>query len=264
MTGDPQMTTMIQADDPTLHVGMIGGTVWADAVDRIHAGVVPDDDADLRALWEAAGILTREGIDPLWARAIEIAQTSTRGCEIVSRYGDVVFAATVLLANERDQATCVTSRATVATDADGREVVGAVHPMVELAIAPADRLWRLIRRVLPPLDALRHEPRVTPESEAKRVTLDGVTIPESMTATPESFALHLLDLPNLPPKILDATEPQATVFTYTLVGDGDGVRTLSRTWALGKKLYLIDAESASIWEVPPGDVGSALVRGLTD
>lgn len=254
------MTTMIESEDPTLHVGMVGSTIWSDAVEEIRDGVVLTGDRDKLAFWEAAGIVAGDRLDPLWGRAIAVEQSADRGIEIVSRYGDVIFAGTVLV--DGDAAICVTTRATVEADAAGTEVVGAVHPMVEVAIAPSHRLWQLIRRVLPPVDELRHEPRATLESEAKRVTLEGVVIPDAMKATPETFASHLLDLPNLPGAILDATDPRASVFTYTLVSDDRGTRTLSRTWALGRKLYLIDADSGSIWEVPPGDLGFALVQGL--
>lgn len=254
------MTTMFQSEDPTMHVGMVGAEIWLDAVERIRDGVVPTDDVDQLAFWEAAGILASGQLDPLWGRAITVEHSADRGIEILSRYGDVVFSATVLV--DGDTATCVTSRATVAANAEGVEEVDALHPMVEVAITPSSRVWELIRRVMPPLDELRHEPRPTRESEAKRVTLEGVVIPEVMKATPESFATHLLEIPNLPPAILDATDPRASVFTYTIISDDRGTRTYSKTWALGRKLYLIDADTGSIWEVPPGDLGFALVQGL--
>lgn len=254
------MTTMIVSEDPTLHVGMVGSIIWSDAVEQIKGGVVPTEDRDQLAFWEAAGILADGALDPLWGRAITVEQSADRGIEIISRYEDVIFAGTVLV--DGDTAVCVTTRATVTANVEGVEVVDAVHPMVEVAVAPSHRLWQLIRRVLPPLDELRHEPRPTREAEAKPITLDGVQIPDAMRATPENFAAHLLELPNLPGAILDATDPRASVFTYTLISNEDGTRTYSRTWALGRKLYLIDADSASIWEVPAGDLGHALVQGL--
>lgn len=256
------MTTMIQSEDPTLHIGIVGADVWGSAVEEIVDGEVPTDDPDKLAFWEAPGILADGKLDEMWGRAIRIAQTSVRGTEIISRYGDVVFAATVLVDRAGEWATCATTRAAVGVNEEGVEVVEAVHPMLEIAIAPADRLWALIRRVLPPLDALRHEPRVTLESEAKRITLDGVEIPEEMKASPETFAQHLMQLPFLPPQFYDIADPEASVFTYTLDADSGKVRTSSRTWALGRKLYLIDADTASIWEVPPGDVGSSLLQAL--
>ncbi|GAA4896122.1 hypothetical protein GCM10025789_12270 [Tessaracoccus lubricantis] len=257
------MTTMIQADDPTLHVGMVDATVWAEAVEHLRGDAIPGGDPDRLALWQAAGIITDGGPDPLWRRALVIAQTSLRGCRIVSRFGDVVFEAAVLVAAERDWAICVTSRATVARDDEGAEVVGAVHPMVEVAIAPADRLWRLIRRVLPPLEELRHEPHATRQGSARRLALEGVVIPESMRTAPENLTRHLLQLPDLPRELLNVAEPRAAVFTHTVVADDGAVKALSRTWALGQRLYLVDVGTASVWEVPPGDLGFALVEGLT-
>ena len=254
------MTTMIQSEDPTLHVGLIEATVWADAVEEITDGVFPRDDADKLAFWEAAGIIADDQVDELWGRAISVAQKATRASELLSRKDDVVFSATVLV--DGGWVVTCTSRATVA-NVDGAESLDKIHPMLEVAIAPADRIWQVIRRVLPPEEALRREPRATNVDEAKQINVDLSAIPETMRATPETFAAHIHEMPNLPPQIVDISDPRATVFTYTLVADDAGVRTSNKTWVLGKALYLIDADTASMWEVPEGDLGHTLVASLT-
>lgn len=254
------MTTMIQSEDPTLHVGLIEATVWADAVEEITDGNFPRDDEDKLAFWEAAGIVVNNQLDELWGRAIGVAQEAVRACELLSRKDDVVFSATVLV--DAGWVVSCTSRGTVA-NVDGAEALDKIHPMLEVAIAPADRIWQVIRRVLPPEDALRHEPRATNVDEAKQITIDLSSIPESMRATPESFAAHLYEMPHLPPQVIDLTDPRATVFTYSLAADGSGVRTSNKTWVLGKALYLIDSDTASMWEVPQGDLGHTLVASLT-
>lgn len=253
------MTTMIQSEDPTLHVGLIEATVWADAVEEITDGVFPRDDDDKLAFWEAAGIIADDQVDELWGRAITVAQQSTRACELLSRKDEVVFSATVLV-HDGWVVSC-TSRGTVA-NVDGEESVDKLHPMMEVAIAPVHRAWQVIRRVLPPEDALRHEPRATNVDEAKQITVDLSSIPEGMRSTPETFAAHLYELPHLPPQVIDLSDPHATVFTYSLAADESGVHTSNKTWVLGKALYLIDADTASMWQVPDGDLGHTLVTSL--
>lgn len=255
------MTTMIQSEDPTLHVGLVEATVWADALEDITDGTLPLDDKDKLAFWEAAGIVVDGELDELWGRAIAVAQHSTRACELLSRKDDVVFNATVLV--DAGWVVSCTSRGTVAT-VDGVEALDKLDPMMEVAIAPAERAWQVLRRVLPPEEPLRHEPRAAHVDEAERVAVDLEALPESMRATPETFAAHLYEMPNLPLPIVELADPRATVFTYTLVADDNGVRTSNKTWVLGSALYLIDADTASMWQVPDGDLGHTLVASLLE
>lgn len=256
------MTTMIESEDPGLYVGILSGIIWDEAVERIIAGEIPQDNLDRIAFWQAAGIVVDDKLDPMWAKAIHAAQGSRIGCELVSTYDGVVFHATVLIDRQSDSAVCITDRGTIEADQDGVERVAGVHPMTEVAIAPVNRVWSLIRRVLPPLEELRSQPQPTAQSEAKELSLQGIEIPERMRANPETFAQHLQQLPNLPGPFYDLFDAKANVFSYTLVSDGNGVRTSGKTWALGDKLYLIDADTASAWEVPPGNLGYTLVRDL--
>ncbi len=250
-------TTMIRSEDPTLHVGLVEASVWADAVERIRDGEVPRDDEDQLAFWEAAGILAGGLLDEAWGRALHVVQTSQHAVEVLSVHEDVAFAATVFV--DGDWAVACTSRATVG-NVDGAEAVDRIHPMVEVALTPRPRVWQLVRRVLPPLDELRHEPRPTRLDEATRVDLS--SIPDEMRATPETFAAHLYHLPQLPPEIADATDPRATVFTYGVRATPAGVQTSNKTWILGRALTLVDADTASMWQVPPGDLGAALTQFL--
>lgn len=248
------MTTMIQApEEPSLHVGLVGVEVWNDAVEGIRDGVLPPADPDISVHWEAAGIIADGRLDELWGRAIDIAQTSRRTTMLLARMGDVVFQSTVLVSRDGRWATTHVARFTVARDEEGTEVVGTMHPMVEVAIAPTDRLWTLIRRTLPPLEELRHEPRATHLGDATRLTVDlGQLDPTS----PEA------GLPRLPDGIVDGSETRASVFTLTVVADGEQLTRSEKIWALGESLFLIDPDTASVWKVPPGDVGSTLVRSL--
>ncbi|WP_296137073.1 hypothetical protein [uncultured Tessaracoccus sp.] len=250
-------TTMIRSEDPTLHVGLVEASVWADAVERIRDGAVPRDDEDQLAFWEAAGILDGGLLDQGWGQALRVVQTSEHAVELLSRYDDVAFAVTVFV--DADWSVACTSRATVGT-VDGVEAVDRIHPMLEVALTPRHRVWQLVRRSLPPLDELRHEPRPTRLDDATRVDLS--SIPDEMRATPETFAAHLYQLPQLPPELVDATDPRATVFTYGVRATPTGVQTSNKTWILGRALTLVDADTASMWQVRPGDLGAALTQFL--
>lgn len=254
------MTTMIQAEDPTVHVGLIGNDVWAAALQQIHPGMTVEDlDEDLRVHWQAAGIVTESGLDELWVRAIGLARDANRATKILSKYRAMVFDATVLV--DDDWAVVTTQRATV-EHAEGVERIDKVHPMTEVAIGPRGRLWPLIRRVLPPLEPLRAEPRATHVEEATRLQLDLSSLPEAARASQELLAAKLRQLPELPGAVLDALEAEAEVWAHTIVATHEGVRASTKVWALGQHLTLFDPDTATAWQVPAGDLGHTLVEGL--
>ncbi len=55
-----QSATMLVEDG--LRVGMVGYTVWADAMEQIRDGQLPHADEDTLTSWEAAGIITPRGL----------------------------------------------------------------------------------------------------------------------------------------------------------------------------------------------------------
>lgn len=252
---------MIEAENPLVKVGLIGAAAWSSAVQSIR-GTIPTGDEMMRLQWEAAGIVTPDGeLDPEWARTISVTQGSLRGAEVVSVYEHMVFAATVLVGD--GTVVCVTARGAT-EEVDGAEKITAVHPMLEVAMAPSAQAWLLLRRVLPPLDALRAEPRPTAPGEVELLTLDGVEIPETMKASQETFSTHFVNLPTLPTAVVDAVEdPVATVFAYMLGVDGGKVRQSSQAWSLGSRgLYRVDSDTAAVGKVPHGDLAHRILAEL--
>lgn len=246
---------MIAAENPAVRVGLIRAVAWSGAVEKLR-GTVPAED-DLRLEWEGAGLLTPEGeLVADWARALRVTQDSLAGSQVVSVFDGVVFSATLFRLD--DDLVCVTARAT--HDESGQ--IDAVHPLLEVALGPAADPWLLLRRVLPPLDELRADPRETRPGEAAPLSLNGVEIPEQLRADPSRGA-EVAQLPTLPAAVADAVDPRATVFTYTLRGDGGRAQQSNRAWALGKKdLYRVEPDTAQVLQVPTGDIGHLLSTAL--
>lgn len=255
---------MIAAENPAVKVGMIRATAWSEAVQQLR-GSVPTGDEMLGLEWEAAGIVGPDGaLDPDWARALRVTQDAQVGAEVVSVYRGIVFSATLFSLGA--DLVCVTARATFREDdLDGATatVIDTVHPMLEVALAPSADPWLLLRRVLPPLDALRADPRAPEASEVTPLELDGVEIPERLRADVETFASHMALLPTLPQAVADAVDPQASVFAFSLRADRGALETSSRAWSLGKRgLYRVEPETARAFQVPRGDLGHHLVEAL--
>lgn len=247
---------MIAAENPAVRVGLIRAVAWSGAVAQLR-GTVPADD-DLRLEWEGAGLITPEGeIVTDWARALRVTQDSVNGAQVVSTFDGVAFSATLFRLD--DDLVCVTARATQ----DETGSIDAVHPLLEVALGPASDPWLLLRRVLPPLAELRADPRETGPGEAAPLSLNGVEIPEHLRSDPARGAAEVTQLPTLPAAVADAVDPRATVFAYTLRGDGGRAQQSNRAWALGKKdLYRVEPDTAQVLRVPAGDLGHLLSSAL--
>lgn len=253
---------MITAENPAVKVGLLGAKAWSDAVTLIRDDVPRDDEMRLLE-WQAAGLVDDEGhLDGDWATALKVTQDALKGAEVVSVYDGVVFSATLFVDGSQGTVVCVTARGAYAGEG-ATQVIDAVHPMLEISSAPASEAWLLVRRVLPPLDQLRAHPREARPEEVTPVSLAGVELPDSMKASPEAFANHLLNLPTLPSAVVDALDPTASVFLFSLDGSGGSVSTSSQAWALGNRgLYRVDSRHATVAEVPVGDLGHQIVAVL--
>lgn len=241
---------------------MIRATAWSEAVQQLR-GEVPAGDDMLRLEWEAAGIISPDGaLEPDWARALRVTQDAMIGTEVISVYAGIVFSATLFLMGE--DLVCVTARATYRDDEPGGELtIDAVHPLLEVALGPSADPWLLLRRVLPPLEELRADPREPDAASTRELALAGVEIPERMRADVETFASHMAQLPSLPTALADAVDPRASVFAFSLRADRGALETTSRAWSLGRRgLYRVDSETARTFEVAEGDIGWHLVDAL--
>lgn len=252
-----EQTTMHVAEG--MSVGVVGQRTWRDALLRIVDGVVPTVDEDVLASWDAAGIITPEGIDPQWERALRLAQTSTVGVEIVATYSGVTFDAMLFFSGP--DALCVTARAKVEERPHGLEVTGA-DPMLEVALASSADPWVLMRRILPPLEIARAQPRLPRSDEIEPVTFDVGELPDSLRFDPQAFSQRLLYLPELPSELREALEPEASVFAYGMAEIGGELRTFNDAWSVGSELYHLVPGKPGMWKVPAGQLGGQLISQL--
>ena len=253
-----QRATMLVEDG--LQVGMVGYTIWADAMEQIRDGQLPHADEDTLASWEAAGIITSRGLSQDWGLALRVAQEATSGMEIVSTYRDVTFDAMVFVLDAH--IVTVTSRAAVEETDEGLQATG-VHSMLEVVLASHVDPWRLLRRVLPPLDAVRAQPRLPRAEELEPLTLDVVDMPQEALFDQELFARRLQHLPTLPTTVRDALQPVASVFAYGLGQVGGQLRTSNDAWSVGElDLYHLVPGQPGVTRVPTGQLGAELLLRL--
>lgn len=250
--------TMLVEDG--LQVGMVGHTTWADAMEQIRDGQLPQTDEDTLASWEAAGIITPRGLSTDWGLALRVAQEATSGMEIVATYRDVTFDAMIFVLEPH--MVTVTSRAAVEETDEGLQTTG-VHSMLEVALASHIDPWLLLRRILPPLDAVRAQPRLPRAEELEPLTLDVSDMPQEVLFDQELFSQRLQHLPNLPATVRDALDPVASVFAYGLGQVTGQLRTSNDAWSVGElDLYHLVPGQPGITKVPAGQLGAQLLLRL--
>lgn len=251
-------TTMLVEDG--LQVGMVDHNAWADAMEQIRDGQLPHADEDTLASWEAAGIITPRGLAADWGLALRVAQEATSGMEIVATYSGVTFDAMIFVLTEH--MVTVTSRAAVEETDEGLRATG-VHSMLEVVLASRVDPWRMLRRILPPLDAVRAQPRLPRAEELEPLTLDVSDMPEDALFDQDLFSYRLQQLPNLPASVRDALDPVASVFAYGL-GQVEGqLRTSNDAWSVGElDLYHLVPGQPGITKVPAGQLGAQLLMRL--
>lgn len=220
--------------DGQLHVGRLSAPAWQSAVDQL-ADDVPDVAQEQVVLeWRAAGIVDAAlRVAPDWQRAIDAQARSTVSVTLVARMEDVAFLTALYICPGLETAVTVTLRAT--TDAsDGR--IDMVHPQAEVAMAPSDRPWVLLRRVVPPLDAFRAERGAPNES------------PVPLHITQESLAT--------------AEAARASVFAFGVHADTG--RSDEAVWYLGdNQLHRLSPDTLEVLRVTDGDVASGLLSLIT-
>lgn len=220
--------TMVTSDGH-LHVGRLSTTTWQAAVD--HLGHQPPEGTDEDALveWRAAGIIDEDlAVAPDWRRAIDAQHGAPAALTIVGRMGEVAFLTNLYLCPELGDAVAVTLRAT----ADHTGKIDFIHPMAEVALAPSGRLWTLLRRVVPPLDAFRADP------EADR----GEPVPVAGDAA----------------KLGTAETAEASVFAFG--ANAESGRSEEAIWYLSEDhLHRLSPATGDVLRVFDGDVAEGLV-----
>lgn len=218
------MQTMISGEDAEVRIGATRGGAWSAAVDRYTQGHLPLDDDQLAMEWAAAGIADRSGrVADDWAECLEVAARGEALITITAIQGQTAFLTNVFLSRDPAVAVAVNTRASVTVNAEGREVVDVVDPLVDIARCPAARAWTVMRRVLPPLDAFRAPaPPTRP--------------PATRTAPPPA-------------------DGQTTARVF--VAATDRARTFEFAW-YAHESSLVRVSSGALFDVAPGDVAAEL------
>lgn len=224
-------------------------------------------DDEVVQLWSelaGVGIADDPGVlEPAWAAAIVEFAMPQIGFRLVSSLGEMVGVADFSIRGSRGMG--VMQRRRQHAGPTGEMVIDAVDSVTEVALFAATEIWPAIRRCLPPLDQLRADPVLTPESQRVDHTVSAVS-----QAQFEDRMRHLglaspgeilMSLPDLDPAFGDALETAAAVtfLAVTATPDGLGNSGLAlRAWTVGESgtlysLYLRDTGPAVV-EVRPGAV----------
>lgn len=223
------------------------------------------DEGDTDGLWAelvGVGMADDPGVlKPAWAAAIVEFAMPQIGFRLVSSYGEVVGVADFSIRGPRAMGVMQRRRSHV--EPSGEAVIDAVDTITEVAVFAAAEIWPAIRRCLPPVDELRADPALTPQSGRVDHTVPPVTrvqfeeqLRQLTLRTPGEI---LMALPDLDPALRDGLQtPQAvTWLAVTATPDGSSNQGLAiRAWTVGEggtlyALYLRDTGPALV-EVRPG------------
>lgn len=237
---------------PPLKIWMVTPHTWNVAAQAAQADSPdPADDASWKELVDA-GIASQAGVlDPMWKAVLAQTLTAPIAFRVASTYNNLAYLADVSLGD--NVTTCLTRRLSVAEAEDGSLEPTGADPQMEFVVTTHGRPWELIRRVLPPLDELRAEPRQTRTAERVEQAVDAETLKRIREG---------LDVPGLSPNMADALAPKASVTLMSLV-DAPGAPEGSTgvgfaTWVLGEDgLYTLErkGDTACVTKVSPGDIG---------
>lgn len=222
----PEPTMVATADH--LHVGRIAMPAWQAAVEHLAAGDAAGAGDELLLQWRAAGVVDEDSaLAPDWERAIDAQARAKVALTLVARHGDVAFLTNLYACPEQECAVAVTVRATVG---QGRSI-DVVNPQAEVAWAPLASVWPLLRRVLPPEEAMRADAG-TSESE-----------PEPVEPAPEALA--------------EADAAASSMFVFA-VDAASGASEDVAWYVADGALHRLRARSHELHRVAPGDVAAGL------
>ncbi|TRY17781.1 hypothetical protein FOJ82_10925 [Tessaracoccus rhinocerotis] len=225
----PEPTMVATADD--LHVGRIAMPAWQAAVERLATGSADGAGEEQLLQWRAAGILDEQSaLAPDWERAIDAQARAKVALTLVARQYDVAFLTNLYACPEQECAVAVTVRATVG---EGRRI-DVVNPQAEVAWAPLPSIWPLLRRVLPPVDAMR---------------ADVAAVGESYPVEPTEAALAAADA------------APTSVFVFA-VDAASGASEEVAWYVADGVLHRLHARSRDLQQVAPGDVAAGLTAAV--
>lgn len=218
-------------------------------------GPEPGPPLDWNELTEA-GIATEPGtLEPLWERLLDAWANSPVVFRITSTYRDLAYEAVLAVGALN---VCVLKRSRI--EAAGATLRKVAHdPYLEVAVT-AGHPWRLVRRVLPPLETLRATPKQSPASQTFPLTLSDQTradVIAACTAGTELSTAEALRSAGIPPHINAALDAEASTSWLLTVAAGETVGVgLGSYMASGEHLYRATFGTQVAWdEVRPGDLG---------
>lgn len=207
-----------------------------------------------------------QALVPGWAQALgehqqaplSMAVTATH--ENLAHRGEVRFGGPLTTSTLR--------RFKTELNADGARIAAAVDPASEFCVAPADHVWSLVRRMLPPRPELRCPPRQTPQDRRQvvNITASSADIQRALQGDVPLAAI----VPDHVRALVD-TETTVTLVASTLIEAGEPTQTRllrSAHFALmGSHLRQLGLEDgrAAVTTVEPGAVGFAvlwMIEGL--
>ncbi len=205
-----------------------------------------------------SGLARAEGeLDPMWQKALASSAEADIAIRVISVYEDLAYVGDLTL--DGDICTCLLRRVRVKAGSQGQWDITGADPKLEFAVTTADNPWLLVRRILPPLEALRAAPAAPGPgpSESYPLTADlaaGVreALDSGSVATPGAA---LLSVPGLPPEVRAALQPSASVSMLTLVKPRGAPEA-----SLGVAVVMWTVGLAGLHRFQPGDPGPGITR----
>lgn len=223
----------------------------------------PEPEVDWAALVDA-GVASEPGtLVPQWKHLLTAWADSPIVFRFTSTYRGLAYEA-VLAVGELNVCVLTRSRTEPAPDGTLRKV--AHDPHLEVAVS-TEHPWTLVRRVLPPLGALRAAPRRTPADATHALTVpDDIrdAVVAALEANPGLSAAEALRAADVPPRVEAALGVQASTSWLVTAAAGERVAVgLGCYVASDNHVYRASFGADVAWEeVEPGDLGYSVAFHL--
>lgn len=192
-------------------------------------------EVDAWAELEESGLARDGHLTPEWTRALAGADRAPVTITLAARHDRMVFDTDVALLP--GLGLTVTQRSVV-----GDEPSETLHePVVELVAFSPDLVWPVVRRVLPPQEAVRADPRPTPPSQRRTIGADD--------AARES--------------VLAGGDAQVSLLVSIHTPEGTAPFGLHRWVLVDDDLYEVNGTDPEVVAVQPGAIAHELVYLVT-
>ncbi|WP_162786833.1 hypothetical protein [Janibacter anophelis] len=218
----------------------------------------------------AHGIISGDDVlDPEWQRLLSVLGRAPVVQRILASHRDVTLHTDVVVLP--DIALAVTQRRTSTHDPAGPRAVTGVELAVEVVLFGHDEIWRVVRRVIPDIPALRADadPSVPEEpisvSDEDQARVAAITKMRHGARPSSREAIDLMRDPD--PRLRDLLDAEAEVSVLGLARRPGRSHVDVQQWSVGRQgLYLSRTQesddTALLMEVGPGHLGAEVERGL--